>query len=113
MVITEASGMFDIGEGKISTNNLTLKSPAVTLTGEGWVDFDQNVDMNITPSLSPAVGGTGAVGVIQAINPTSGLLNIHVTGTITKPVFNHNVSAPTMIKKTLQNTVGNILKLFE
>jgi uncharacterized protein YhdP len=105
--------MFDIGDGKIATNNLTLKSPAVTLLGEGWVDFDQNVDLNITPRLEAMSGGSGAVGVLEAINPTAGLLNIHITGTVTKPTFDHNVSAPTMIKKTLQNTVGNILKIFE
>jgi uncharacterized protein involved in outer membrane biogenesis len=113
MVITEASALFEIGEGKLSTNNLTLKSPAVTLLGEGWMDLDQNIDLNVTPRLEGASGATGAIGVIQAINPTAGLLNIRITGTVTKPQFNHNVSAPTMIKKTLQNTVGNILKIFE
>jgi uncharacterized protein involved in outer membrane biogenesis len=32
MVITDASAMFDIGDGKIATNNLTLKSPTRTWT---------------------------------------------------------------------------------
>jgi hypothetical protein len=113
MVITDASALFDIGDGRIMTNNLTLKSPAVTLLGEGWMDFDQNIDLNVTPSLQPSANTGTAVGIMEAINPTAGLLNIRITGTVTKPQFNHNVSAPTMIKKTLQNTVGNILKIFE
>ena len=111
VIITEASATLAMGEGRVTTNNLTLKSAAVSLIGEGWVDFDQNVDLNITPKVEPKSGKTG--NPIGLINPTEGLLNLHVTGTLQKPKIENNLSAPTVIKKTLQNTVGNILKIFE
>ena len=111
VIITEASATLGLGEGRVTTNNLTLKSAAVSLLGEGWVDFDQNVDLNITPKTEPKANSTG--NPIGLINPTEGLLNLHVTGTLQKPKIESNLSGSTVIKKTLQNTVGNILKIFE
>ncbi len=114
VVIREANATFNIKDGKVETNNLTLSSATVSLIGEGWLDMlDQSIDFNITPRLeTPASNGTGT-DLISVINPTQGLVNIHLTGTLTKPQFEHNISAPTIIKKTLQNTVGGLLKLFE
>ncbi|MBF0122482.1 MAG: AsmA family protein [Candidatus Omnitrophica bacterium] len=111
VIITDASATLDINEGRISTNTLTLKSIAVSLLGEGWIDFDQNINLNITPRLEPKTGTTD--NSIEPINPTAGLLNLHVTGTLQKPKIESNLSAPTVIQKTLQNTVGNLLKIFE
>ncbi len=111
VVITDANASFKIEDQKIMTSDLTLKGTAVSLLGEGWVDFDQNIDLNITPKLETPT--TGAVNPLDAINPVAGLVNIRVYGTITAPKFEHNLSAPQILKKTLQNTVGSIFKLFE
>ncbi|MBF0386875.1 MAG: hypothetical protein HQL20_03350 [Candidatus Omnitrophica bacterium] len=114
VIIRDASATFNINDGKVETNNLTLKSPTLSLIGEGWLDLqDQAIDLNITPRLeTPASNGT-STDLISLVNPSQGLLNIHITGTLTKPRYEHNISAPTIIKKTLQNTVGGLLKLFE
>ncbi|MBF0331812.1 MAG: AsmA family protein [Candidatus Omnitrophica bacterium] len=113
MVITDASATLKITDQKVMTSDLTLKGATVSLLGEGWVDFDQNVDLNITPRLEAASTPTGTVNPLDTINPTAGLVNIRVYGTLSAPKFENNLSAPQIIKKTLQNAAGSIFKLFE
>ncbi len=112
IIITDADAIFKIRDQKVMTDNLTLKSAAVTLAGEGWVDFDQNIDLNISPRLTPGVPGA-ANSTLTLVNPTAGVVNIRVYNTLTAPKFEHNITAPQLIKKTLQNTVGSFLKIFE
>jgi hypothetical protein len=112
IIITDADATFKITDQKVMTDNLTLRSATVTLVAEGWVDFDQNIDMNIHPRLEPR-SADGTVNPLTLINPTDGLLNIRVYNTLTAPKFEHNITAPQMIKKTIQNTVGSLLKIFE
>ncbi|MBF0595591.1 MAG: hypothetical protein HQL22_11595, partial [Candidatus Omnitrophica bacterium] len=113
--ITDETGTLAITDGKVETNDLTLKGPSLSLIAEGWIDLnDMTLDMNVTPraEATAIAGGTSEQAIISAINPTEGLINIHVTGPVTKPKIDHNISAPTVIKKTLQNTVGGLLKMF-
>jgi hypothetical protein len=112
MIITDADADFRIAGAKVMTDNLMLRSASVTLIGEGWVDFDQNIDMNITPRIEPKTT-EGTLNPLAEINPTAGIINIHVSNTLTAPKFKQNISAPQVLKKTLQNTVTSILKLFE
>lgn len=112
VIITDADATFKVADQKIITNDLTLRSATVTLLAEGWVGFDQNIELNIHPRLEPqTVDGT--VNPLSMINPTDGLVNIRVYNTLTAPKFEHNISTPKVIKKTIQNTVGTFLKMFE
>ncbi len=112
VIITDADATFKIIDQKIMTDNLTLRSATVTLVAEGWVDFDQNIELNIRPRIEPK-SSDGTTNPLTMINPTDGLVNIRVYNTLTAPKFEHNISAPQMIKKTIQNTVGTFLKMFE
>jgi hypothetical protein len=76
------------------------------------VDFDQKIDLNISPRVEAAATARVA-DPISALNPTAGIVNIRIHNTLTAPKFEHNISAPQIIQKTLQNTVGSLLKLFE
>jgi hypothetical protein len=113
IVITDASASLDLSKGYIKTQDLVLKSKGISLLGDGWLDWDQNMDFNITPRLDTVAGAVPETGILGEVNPTAGLLNIRVYGTLSKPKFEHNLSAPQVIKKTLENTVGGLLKLFE
>jgi uncharacterized protein involved in outer membrane biogenesis len=112
VIITDADATFKITDQKVMTDNLTLRSATVTLVAEGWVDLDQNIEMNISPRIEPKTTD-GTINPLMMINPTDGLVNIRVYNTLSAPKFEHNISAPKMIKKTLQNTVGSLLKMFE
>ncbi|MFH0753862.1 MAG: AsmA-like C-terminal region-containing protein, partial [Candidatus Omnitrophota bacterium] len=113
IVITDASATLKIQDAKVMTTDLTLKSATVSLLGDGWIDFNQNVDFNITPRIEAIPSNNSAINALNIINPTAGIVNIHVSGTLSAPKFEHNASAPQIIKKTLQNTVGSLLKIFE
>ena len=95
------------------TTDLALRSSSVTLLGSGWIGFDQTIDMTVTPRLEAGTSGSGTANALALINPTEGLVNIRISNTLTAPKIDHDISAPQVIKKTLQNTVGSILKLFE
>jgi hypothetical protein len=112
VIITDADATFKIADQKVTTDNLTLRSATVTLVGEGWVDLDHKIEMNFSPRIEPRTSA-GAVNPLEAINPTAGIVNIRVFNTLEDPKFEHNISAPQIIKKTLQNTVGSILQLFK
>ena len=112
IIITDADATLDIHEQKVWTNNLTLRSASVTLLGTGWIGFDQTIDMSVTPRLEVSAG-SATTSPLALINPTEGLVNIRITNTLSAPKIDHDISAPQVIKKTLQNTVGSILKLFE
>lgn len=50
--ITDASVNFIIRDGRISSEDLLLASSNVQLTGRGWVDFKNNMSVEISPNLS-------------------------------------------------------------
>ena len=110
VVVTDATADFKILDAKVMTDNLTLKSAALTLSGEGWVDFDQNIDLNMSPNVTPGVAG---VTLPQGLNPTADIVNIRIYNTLTAPKYEHNITAPKVLKKVVENTLGNLLKVFE
>ncbi len=113
MTIKEADATLNFNNRQIQTDDLVLKSDAMTIKGKGWIDWDQNIEMSVAPELTTAPAADGTTSALSLINPTAGLINIRVSGKLSAPKIEHNISAPTMIKKTLQNTVGGLLKLFE
>ncbi len=113
MTLKEADATLIFNNRKIQTDDLVLKSDAMTIKGKGWIDWDQNIEMSVAPELTTAPSADGTTSLTNLINPTAGLINIRVSGKLSAPKIEHNISAPTMIKKTLQNTVGGLLKLFE
>ncbi len=52
MMITDASVNFVIQDGKISSDNILLSSPSIQLKGKGWIDFKNNLDIEVSPELS-------------------------------------------------------------
>ncbi len=113
IIITDADATLNIHDRKVWTTDLALRSSSVTLLGSGWIGFDQTIDMTVTPRLEAGTSGSGTANALALINPTEGLVNIRISNTLTAPKIDHDISAPQVIKKTLQNTVGSILKLFE
>ncbi len=94
--ITDVDGNFTIGDQKINTDNLRLKGPTIVLLGKGWVDFDENCDLNMTVDLSS--------GIVPAIaNDVLNTLNIHVYDKITNPKFKKKISVPQVINSLLKN----------
>lgn len=113
MTINEADATLNFDKKHVITDDLVLKSEAMLIKGKGWIDWDQNIELSVIPELTAPATTDGTTSIASLINPTAGLVNIRVYGKMNAPKIEHNISAPAMIKKTLQNTVGGLLKLFE
>jgi len=87
VTITDVEGNFTVEDQKINTDNLRLKGPTIVLLGKGWVNFDQDCDLDTTVDLSSGVVPPVAREVLQT-------LNIRITGKITHPKFKRKISVP-------------------
>lgn len=83
--VTDASVNFLIRDRKISTENLLLNSKIATLTGRGWVDFDQNLHFDISPTLSEIVLAQSESLKKNATAFLSQAANVQCSGTLTQP----------------------------
>lgn len=119
--IQEASASLEFKNKQILTSDLILKGPSVLIKGQGWIDWDQNIEMSLSPEIltntsTNTINEDGSTTppqstLLDLINPTSNLLHIRLYGKLPQPQIEHNLTTPKMIKKTLQNTVGNLFKL--
>ena len=51
IIFTEGQGNFEIANGRATTGDLVLRSPQVDVVAEGWVDFDQTLNMDISAEI--------------------------------------------------------------
>jgi len=94
--ITEVDGNFNIADQKINSDNLRLKGPTIVLLSRGWVNFDQNCDLNVTVDLSSGI-------VPPIANDVLSTLNIHIYDKIANPKFKKKISVPQVINTLLKN----------
>lgn len=107
----EAHGTFSITNKRIYTEDTVMSSQQMNLTGNGAVDFDGNLDFQIT-----AVFDKGLLEVASPLGPLRDLLidkegrylgNINLGGTTKEPKFKIN---PLPLDKILQNKFFNNIK---
>jgi uncharacterized protein involved in outer membrane biogenesis len=106
------SGTANIANGKATTNDVALKSDAVTLTGAGTYGFDQSVAFKLKAGLSAAASQqiAGRVSFASRLQDSQGQITVPVTvsGTASSPKIGVDVkSAATQQVKGLLN---NLLK---
>jgi uncharacterized protein involved in outer membrane biogenesis len=109
---TSFTGTANIANGKATTNDLALKSDAVTLTGAGTYGFDQSVAFKLKAGLSAATSQQIAsrVSFASRLEDSQGQITVpvNVSGTASSPKFGVDVkSAATQQVKGLLN---NLLK---
>lgn len=96
VMITDVEGNFTVDDQKINTDNLRLKGPTIVLLGQGWVNFDQYCDLNMTVDLSSGVVPPIAQDVLRT-------LNIRIYDKIANPKFKRKISMPQVINTLLKN----------
>ena len=96
VMITDVQGNFTLADQKINTDNLRLSGPTIVLLSKGWVNFNQDCDLNITVDLSS--------GVVPAIaHDALNTLQIRVYDKIGNPKFKKKISVPQVINSLLKN----------
>lgn len=110
IVFDEVSADFSIANKNISTANLTLHSPNISLLGEGIIDFDGKLDFVVTTSISQEfIKGSSAFSQLTGtLLAEAGQLigKIKVTGTAKKPEYKFT---PFPLDKILSDKLKAIL----
>src|SRR6185503_19558471 len=105
IVFTQAGMNFTAEHGIISTENLQLLSPSLSLVGKGSLDLDQDQALNLM--LSPdfnaeVIAGSSSLkkGTTAIITQTEKFMTVEVTGTLSKPVYKVNKSPVKILQRT-------------
>jgi hypothetical protein len=119
IVFNEAGMNFTVGNQKVSTDNLQLLSKSLTLIGRGTMDFDQNLDLVLSPDFnSDVIAGSPSLkkGSTAIIAETQKFMSVDVTGTLTSPQYKVNKSPARILQKTggviLENVSGFFKNIF-
>lgn len=110
IVFDEASATFVIANKSISTADLKFNSRSIGLLGEGGVNFNGNIDLLITTSISEDfIKGTSEFArLASTLLAEAGQFigSIKITGTIKKPEYKF---IPLPINKILKNKLKGLL----
>jgi len=105
LVFTEAHGDFSIYDRKIHTENAQMSSKTAVLKGKGWIDFEKNLNFNITPTFSEIAllqSDSRKKGLTSILTQTDGYINIKLTGTLDNP--HHSIEKFPI--KIIEETIG-------
>ena len=111
LVFTEAHGGFSISDQRIHTQNAQLISKTATLDGKGWIDFNKNLNFDITPTFSEiAILQSDSIKkkATSIITQTKGYINIQLTGTLDDPHFSVKKFPIKLIEETIGGTAGTL-----
>jgi len=116
MAFTEALGNFSIQNQKITTENIKLIGNVATLNGKGWIDFDKNINFDITPTFSEiAILRSDSIKkkATSIITQTKGYINIKLTGTLNNPQFSVKKFPIKILEETIGGTTGVLKEVIE
>jgi len=114
VVFTDASADFTIFERRIETNNFMLTSEAVDLLGQGWIDFDTNIEVSISPEFKKiALVKSNLFGDTNLLAQADNLFVIKFTGTLNKPNYSFQTGPERIIEKTTNFLIDGIQNIFE
>lgn len=88
IVFTDAQGTFAVKDGKIWTEDAWMDSNTLGLQANGWVDFNQNLDIEVVPvfGTADAARSSGPLkGAAQILVQPNSYVSLHLTGTLSKP----------------------------
>ncbi|MDO8580342.1 MAG: hypothetical protein Q7S13_02560, partial [Candidatus Omnitrophota bacterium] len=110
---TDAQADFIIENKRLRTDNAILISKIVQLKAQGWIDFDQTINFDISPQISELAIAQGETSKINPSNFLAPILNIKATGTLTNPAFSIKTGPVKVLQKTsdiLMDNMGTILE---
>jgi uncharacterized protein involved in outer membrane biogenesis len=103
---TTLAADMNVGQSKLNLDGIQLESPALRVTGKGFIGFDQAVTFDLAAHLLG--GGAPAVNQIAAGGSAGGGIPVSVTGTVESPQVRPNVGK--MVKNVGEELLGSFLK---
>lgn len=118
IVFTQAGMNFTMTEGVMSTDNIQLIGPSLSLFGKGTLDFtrDQALNLLLTPDFNTdVILGSSSLkkGTTAIITGTEKFMSVEVTGTIKKPQYKVNNSPVRILQKTGGVILENVSQFFQ
>ncbi len=113
----EGKASFKIAGGRLSTEDLILKSVPADLSARGWIDLDRNINFDVIAKVreAPLVGAS----VIQAVPTTiisqvvKNIIGIKLTGTFSEPQIKYKILPLKMLEKTTGSIFQGITGMME
>ncbi|MBI5150723.1 MAG: DUF748 domain-containing protein [Candidatus Omnitrophica bacterium] len=116
VVFTDGEARLAVNGGKVYTDDATLNSATITLKAKGWVDFNQNIELEVSPVFSELAAGESpslkkAPSLILA--QAQDYVSVKLTGTLRNPRYKVQAMPFKVLEKTtdiLKEGIGTILK---
>jgi hypothetical protein len=100
---TQAKATFKIADGKVTTEDLILKSIPADISARGWVSFDNTLNFDIVADVRETPLITSSA--IQAVPTTiisqvaKNVIGIKLTGSLTNPKIKYKILPLKALKK--------------
>jgi hypothetical protein len=111
IIFTQARAGFDIVDGKIVTEDLSLTSEPLDIYGKGWLDFKQKVNLDLAANFKDDTirNSTSILRAPTAIlTKASGFVGVKVRGTLAHPQYETTLLPEKILEKTT-NAIFTIL----
>ncbi len=114
---TQAKATFKIADGKISTEDLILKSVPADISAQGWINFNSTLNFDVVADVREAPLITSSA--VQAVPTTiisqvaKNVVGIKLTGSLTNPKIKYKILPLKALKKTGDSIFQGIAGMFE
>ena len=96
----------NVAQSKLNLDGIALDSPALRVTGKGFIGFDQAINFEMAAHLLG--GGTSAVSQVATGGSSGGGIPVSVTGTVEAPQVHPNIGK--MVKNVGEELLGGFFK---
>ena len=100
---TTLAAAMNIGQGKLSFDGIELDSPALRVTGKGFIGFDQSINFDLGAHTA---GSVGQLATLVGMGSQAGGIPLTVTGTVESPRVRPSVG------KMVTSAAGELLNSF-
>ena len=116
IVFTKGQSKFQIKDEKVDFRDLYLQSHQLDITGNGWIDFDQNINFDLTANFKEsAIEQSNSLMKIptQYLVQAAGFVGVRVGCTLTKPCHEKIIPKSKIIEKTTETLLEGVQGIFE
>jgi hypothetical protein len=116
IVFTEAQAQFRIQDERLITEDLYLKSEPVEIYGEGWLDFQKNVELGLTAQFRESeILSSESVrrALTKILTHAQDYVGVKITGPVDRPQFERVILPGKAVKKVTEKLLEGVQDLFE
>lgn len=112
IVFTDADADFTVADGRVTSDEVWLRSSTLSLKAQGWIDFEQNIHFDIAPVLgegaeTSATGPLRDLGMILLMEGEN-YLGLQLTGTLSSPKYKITPFPAKILEKTTDILKGGL-----